>query len=562
MVRSAAAFGLSAYPAVSLLSHPECAPAHRAYLDRCFGLRLWEPGVYTFIGQILDSAINAFSAGTNHPRFFHARMDEAQAALRANSLKLHKPPADVLAEHIRKVRRLLAGHRCRLVVYHDMLLSRSEINIAPAHGAPPLGTAAALDKIPRDVVINFWLYDFLPGHEKAVEHFLRRGFDVWLSPWQAPEAGMAQVARRRNLPLLWTTWVGAGDVHRYCTLLRAMARAAAEIRGQPVPGTPQAILRAALAICGPASAPELAMIASADLPAGAIAAGPLSELAKRLPDQGPAAAAKANLLRGKFVLFDAPLSVSLPERLATAPRPLYLLHGGQRAKISRVDAPRGEGQVVLYTDKYGTSTHTNIFGGEMAVVNGVVEDHTIDWYGAGDFPIPPGGCVVSAHWAGRNPNFFGRIRLGNTVRIVDAAGRDLLPPKPLQQPLQERAVTIPLPRLAAGSVLLLHGTVRASNRGAALGTVDLALRDGRDVAHKIVYGRDVGPFSYPLCLDLPVSPDAPRSWIAWAEASPQPLILWATLLPASQPLRVAIVPTQAGLRAGWCILAVALASAE
>lgn len=55
---------------------------------------------------------------------------------------------------------------------------------------------------------------------------------------------------------------------------------------------------------------------------------------------------------------------------------------------------RGEGQLILYTAAFGSSTHTNSAGTEAVVTDGVIT-HS----GGGDNPIPANGFVLSGHGA-------------------------------------------------------------------------------------------------------------------------------------------------------------------
>lgn len=63
--------------------------------------------------------------------------------------------------------------------------------------------------------------------------------------------------------------------------------------------------------------------------------------------------------------------------------------------IDGINVQRGSQQLIIYTPSWGSSTKTNKWGTELAVVDG--KAYTRPFYGKGDMFIPKNGYVISAH---------------------------------------------------------------------------------------------------------------------------------------------------------------------
>ena len=63
--------------------------------------------------------------------------------------------------------------------------------------------------------------------------------------------------------------------------------------------------------------------------------------------------------------------------------------------IDGINVRRGNQQLIIYTPSWGSSTRTNKWGTELAVVDG--KAYTRPVYGKGDMFIPKNGYVISAH---------------------------------------------------------------------------------------------------------------------------------------------------------------------
>ena len=116
--------------------------------------------------------------------------------------------------------------------------------------------------------------------------------------------------------------------------------------------------------------------------------------------------------------------------------------------------------------------------------------------------------------------------------------------------------------LPGAELYVLHVTVNAALRGRVLGEVRVLGARGQAAALPVVYGQNVSALSLPEWLATPEGGPVHDTWPAWTDdAGGQPRALWATRLklPAAwQPDRVQFVPTAAGQRTGWTVLALSV----
>lgn len=562
LLKLAQANHLEVIPSVSLLGHPECAPRLSPYLDGSFGLKLWEPGAYEFLERFISEVCRLFG----RPRYFHARMDESQQAIAENSKRLGMTSADFLADHIRRINRMVQQEGARLIIYHDMLLPAEEVSISTALGGAPLNCWRAVEEIPRDIVINFWLYQFWSAHAGAVEFFTRRGFEVWLSPWLAPEA-MCQWAAERRMPVIATTWCDPASLAHYEANLRAVVLAA-DFRRNPhlpsrlnLPYDP--LLRGVQAL----SAPEPKITgAFQQLPL------PKSESAGKVELEVPRHLRwGGRLWEMRPVVFQEPCE-TLDERLKGAKLPLKVIRSdGQEHLINGMNRARGEAEIILYTPAFGPHTGTNMFGGEIVIVDGIVQDVTEDvWASGGGCAIPPGACVLSGHCAGDVPEFLSKFRMYERVRIVDSDGKDLLTEPSDDTTFQKGFHLLVKNPKPIREVWLVHATLHemAMRRSGEkvikplVGEVLVHTRAGQKRS-ELRYRREVASWRVPRCMLDDEGKPSENVWLAWADDRGYGNVkcLWATRLSLNQPERVLSIrlrPTKAGAAAGWIVAAIAV----
>jgi hypothetical protein len=213
-----------------------------------------------------------------------------------------------------------------------------------------------------------------------------------------------------------------------------------------------------------------------------------------------------------------------------------------------------------------------MFGGEVAILDGIVQDATGDvWGSGGGCAIPPGGCVLSGHCAGDVPVFLSQFPLYEPVRLVDADGKDLLTEPPDDGTFRE-GLRVPVgTREPIREIWLLHATlhemaVRRSAQGVLhplVGEVVARTAAGPQ-RFELRYRREVVSWRVPRWLLDDQGQPQENVWVAWADDRGYGNVrcLWATRLTLSQPecvFSLHLRPTEAGAAAGWMVGAVAVA---
>ncbi len=355
--------------------------------------------------------------------YFHAGMDEAWDLF----TWLSKEGYDVtslIARHVERVNAFLKARGVKLVIWHDMFLSPNlakelKAPVGPANGGPPQNTAAALAKIPKDVILDYWFYDPLAAYP-ALDWLQKQGFTVWASPWQTPYS-LTRYALQRQVPVLGTLWSGPPGCFasptfspvtaHYAQAVWDASRAPAEVR--PEPALAEAAQRATNAVLWRRR--QLSFPSSTAL--CLTPAGPVRQTV----------AGAARQFSGVPLATDRPIAIDpLPEAskpLANAAGAAQVrLPGGLKLALDGVNTSRGVDQLILYAAPR-TKTSTNIYGCEVQVAaNGTVLG--VSDYGAGDHAVPAGGFVLSAH-LGPKPvkaNRLLQLRPGDRVAVLDAQG--------------------------------------------------------------------------------------------------------------------------------------------
>ena len=563
LLELARANDLEVIPCASLLGHAECTPRSEEFRDGKLGMRLWEPGAYEFIEAYVAEVCALFG----RPRYFHARMDESRPLIAECSNRLEVTPAEFLADHINRVNAIVQGQNARLIVYHDMLLPAEKIGIGTALGGEPLNCWEALDDLSREVIINFWLYQFSHAHGHAVEFFTSRGFETWLSPWLTPEP-MCTWAAERGLPLIQTTWCNVTSLAHYEANLRAVVLGAAYRQDPDLPGRYalpfDPLLKAVQAFNRAKPGPE----------------GRVVQLALPRQEAGIQAPARIDVPeRVRFagtqwklepLVFHDPRE-TFDDRLEEAAPPLKVVRAdGVERSVDGVNRGRGEAHVTLYTPAFGHHPATNMYGGEVSIIDGIVQDRAGDvWSGSG-LVIPRGGCLLSGHCSGDVPGFLSKIGTHQTVRLVDANGVDLFS-APLDDTTLLGGVVVPV--TSTGSVRevwILHATLN-----------EMALRPAKPRAVRPVVGEVLaetanGPQRFEIRFRREVASWHMARWLLDDEGRPAEDVrlcwagdrgygdvscLWATRLKLDTPQRLVslrLKPTTAGAAAGWIVAAVGL----
>ncbi len=166
------------------------------------------PGVNPIVFRLMDELLDAFEADA-----FHVGMDEVMVIASKKCPRCKdKDPAELFAKAVNDYHRHLVGEKkVTMLMWGDRLIDG---NVMKYNGwsASKNGTAPAVDRIPKDIILCDWHYDKRVEYP-SVRYFQDKGFRVWPAGWNNPDATRAliQCARRnatdRMLGHLCTTWV-------------------------------------------------------------------------------------------------------------------------------------------------------------------------------------------------------------------------------------------------------------------------------------------------------------------------------------------------------------------
>lgn len=175
-------------------------------------LKSWcplHPKVNEIVFALMDELIDAFEADA-----FHVGMDEVLTIASPKCPRCRgKDPADLFARAVNDYHQHLVQERgLTMLMWGDRLLDSKAANMGRGWEASHVGTAPAIDRIPKDIIICDWHYS-LQDEYPSIRHFQERGFRVWPSTWKNVKATEAVVvyahrhATQRMLGHLCTSWV-------------------------------------------------------------------------------------------------------------------------------------------------------------------------------------------------------------------------------------------------------------------------------------------------------------------------------------------------------------------
>jgi len=196
--------GLKPIGYLNLLGHVDRSYQKAPYTQHG-GLDIRNEETYDkFVYPILSEMLDVYGP----VEYFHCGMDEAWELFTWLSSQGYDVTS-LLAQHITRIDSFLKARGVKLVMWHDMLIApdlekQLGAPVGPANGGPPQNTAAALNKIPKDVILDYWFYDPLPAYP-ALDYLRSQGFTVWASPWQTPFS-FVRYAQARQAPTLGTLW--------------------------------------------------------------------------------------------------------------------------------------------------------------------------------------------------------------------------------------------------------------------------------------------------------------------------------------------------------------------
>lgn len=190
------------------------------------------PKVNAIVLPLLDEILDGFEADA-----FHVGLDEVFLLASEHCSRCRGgDPAELFAKAINDLHGHLVGKRkVEMLMWADRLLDATRFGYGEWEAAKN-GTAPALDRIPKDIILCDWHYEPLtkyqgkPADYASVPYLLEQGFRVWPCGWKDPEStrALATSALRHRTPRLLghlcSTWgaVRTRDLASWPPLLTAM----------------------------------------------------------------------------------------------------------------------------------------------------------------------------------------------------------------------------------------------------------------------------------------------------------------------------------------------------
>lgn len=165
------------------------------------------PEVNPIVFSLMDELIAAFETDALHVGMDEVFLVGEDACPRCRG----KEKAELFAKAVNDYHKHLVGDKkVEMLMWGDRLIDASEIPYGKWE-ASANGTAAAIDRIPKDIIICDWHYEPRDAYE-SIPMFLEKGFRVWPASWRKPEGVKAFVEysltlkNPRMLGHLNTTW--------------------------------------------------------------------------------------------------------------------------------------------------------------------------------------------------------------------------------------------------------------------------------------------------------------------------------------------------------------------
>ncbi|HEX6730063.1 MAG TPA: family 20 glycosylhydrolase [Pyrinomonadaceae bacterium] len=172
--------------------------------------REWDPlnaQVWRIVFKLMDEIIDAFRADA-----FHVGMDEIflLGSEQSPSTK-GKDPRVLFANAVKEIHgHLVRKRRVEMLMWGDRLIDGSKYDLGEWE-ASKNGTAAAVDLIPKDIIICPWHYETRDSYP-SIPMFIEKGFRVLPAGWNKVDATKALIEFSRShagpkmLGHMFTTW--------------------------------------------------------------------------------------------------------------------------------------------------------------------------------------------------------------------------------------------------------------------------------------------------------------------------------------------------------------------
>jgi hypothetical protein len=129
----------------------------------------------------------------------------------------HLNPADVFAKVINDLHGHIVGkHELTMLMWADRLIDGERFDMGEWE-ASKNGTAPAVDKIPKDIILCPWHYELRERYE-SLPMFMEKGFAILPASWKNAEATLALIRYGREhqtdgrlVGHIFTTWSNRPD---------------------------------------------------------------------------------------------------------------------------------------------------------------------------------------------------------------------------------------------------------------------------------------------------------------------------------------------------------------
>jgi hypothetical protein len=174
------------------------------------------PEVNGLIFDLIDEIVDVFEADA-----FHAGMDEVFILGRCPRCR-GTEPAVLFAKSVKDIHAHIVGKRnLEMLIWGDRFIDSATTGYGEWE-ASANNTTAAIDLIPKDIVICDWHYETsyggVPATYPSVREFTKKGFRVWPAGWKSAQnaqmltAVALETASDRMVGYLATTWTSIGAV--------------------------------------------------------------------------------------------------------------------------------------------------------------------------------------------------------------------------------------------------------------------------------------------------------------------------------------------------------------
>ena len=226
LVRLGKELGITLIPQFNLLGHASASRSitgKHAILDFDPSLQpLFEPEGWTWCisnpetRRILTDLVLELYEFYDRPPFFHIGCDEADNIGTCRECR-HHILKDLVRDHIVYFHDLFKQHGARIIMWHDMLLERSDPrwNGYIVCGLPEHKLSKLYKELPRDIVIADWQYGYKAKDEDpepewpTSKFFKKEKFSVLVCPWldTGGTVSLGKMAAKEKLfGMLETTW--------------------------------------------------------------------------------------------------------------------------------------------------------------------------------------------------------------------------------------------------------------------------------------------------------------------------------------------------------------------